>query len=258
LVPGQSQLIGRRLHSNGTLSPLGVLRPSNPGQSIVIFQSGIAQRINLNDSFYFELPDVPQDWRQGTIELEFQGISHSFSCGNPNSDDCRKVRVAFKSPRYVDVRLVGITWKENGNLREPSQDDFEKAAHQIEATFPVTRVNRDHPYNIAPSFLNGRPPKTYNDFVKLLAELSAHQKNDGCNPFPQGNCNVHYLGIILLPTGAAAPPTDSQVGLSSRPGSVAAAYLTPFFSVPHELAHNFGRKDLARCFVDLIVSDPNY
>jgi hypothetical protein len=248
--PVQAELIGTRIGLTNRTS-LGTLTPDNPGRTILMFQDPAPQRANLNDSFYFELPNMALNWRRGTVELEFKGVSHSFSCGDASSDACKKVTVTFEPLRSVDVRFIGIGWRENGVLRVPSSADFERAAHQIEATFPVTRVNRDYPYNIEPKFLAGRRPVSQADFEKLLQVLLDTQSQDGCIRPPQGTCTRYYFGVILPPTGVDEP-ADSILGMAESPtggnhGSVAAAYLTPSFTVPHELAHNTGRRHTARC-----------
>jgi len=244
--PVQAQLMGTRINNPGpneTRTFLGSLTPSNLGQSIIVRQSPPPRRANLNDGFYFELPNVPQNWRQGTVELEFQDVSHPFSCLSPNSNNCKKVRVTFEPPLVAEMRLIGITWRENGEKHEPSSADFERVAHEIEATFPISRLNRES----RPSIEFDERPTSSEHFVTLVGRLKRKRILDGCiSSFPV-NCKRYYFGVLIDPPsfgtfGFAPGAEDQDAPCDARlRGDVAAAYLTDRYTPSHEFGHLTGR-----------------
>jgi len=245
-----ARLIGRR---EGIQLPESPLRPINPTGSgtvtgaINVKESQFAFRSDIHDSFLFELPS---SWRGGTIEIEFEGISSSFLCREDNgtSGDCR-LQKSFEVAPTADISLIGIIWRENGNDRVPVAPDMERAAHQIEALFPIPRLSRNHPYNLR--FSLDHPPSGL-DFVATNLNLQVQKTLDGCVGPPIGTCKRFYMGVVM-PSSTGF----SGGGLASKiPGNVSTAYLDDRNTVGHELGHNAGRRHTNLC--GATGFDPNF
>ncbi|MBI1765068.1 MAG: choice-of-anchor L domain-containing protein [Acidobacteria bacterium] len=227
-----ASLIGTRLETSGTRTVLGELRPSNNGQSIRVLQS--PQRERLDDSFYFELPSV---WRRGRVELEFRGANQTFQCREPDATADCKTQVTFEAAPAPSVNLVGLVWRKDGLRSSPALRDLHAAARQIEALYPIPRLNWAAPYNIEPAFL-AAPPSTAPEFLRLNTMLSITKLLDGCIGAPFGSCRRYYLGTLLEPSGGIS----GVIGLASGiPGEVASGYLRRDLTLPHEFGHNAGR-----------------
>ncbi|MCA9968716.1 MAG: carboxypeptidase regulatory-like domain-containing protein, partial [Anaerolineales bacterium] len=222
-------LIGRR---NGSDLPGSPLRPANVGGQIDVLAQ--PDRLQLDDSFYFELPAA---WRSGTVELTFQGDSHTIACaeqaGTPG--DCR-VQVAFTDSPAADVRFVGIVWRAGGTLHQPAASDFDAVVQQINATLPIPDLAWDHPYDVEPVFLADAPTSGF-DFARINLMLKVNRTLDGCVSLWPVNCTRYYLGVLI------DPPADRLLnGMAGGiPADVASAYVLDGFTHPHELSHAIGR-----------------
>ena len=257
LLQVSAKIIGTRIEANGNRTSLGELPSSNIGMTILVKQDPM--RINLGDSFYFELPGTPQDWRCGKVELEFRGISHNFKGCVPGSNIC-KSQVTFEQAPAPEMRMVGIVWRENDTRHEPTIKDLEKAAQQIEALFPIPRLNRDYPYNIEPVFFAGNPTTGF-QFDRLNWMLGISRILDGCLGSPLGSCKRYYLGILTVPSGGVS----GVIGQANNiPGEIATGYLDDLFTLAHEFGHDTGRHHTNYCGKHLCNApveggpDPNY
>gem|GEM_PF-2191641 len=240
-----AELIGRR---DGSPLPGSPLQPANRGGNIDVLEK--PDRLQLMDSFYFELP---ASWRSGTIELEFRGVNRTIVCRERAGidDDC-KAQVTFSQSPPADIRLVGIAWRENGVRHEPTWDDIRQVVQEIESTFPIPRLNWDSPYGIELVFSAGQPRGRL-QFIGLNSMLKIHRTLDGCISSWPVNCKRYYLGILV------DPPTFGVWGWADGiPADVATAYLTnDFFTPPHELGHLTGRYH-TNCKGDEARADSSY
>lgn len=225
-----AELVGRR---NGNPLPGSPLQASNVGGNIDVRE--FPNRQQLNQSFYFELPS---SWRSGDVEFEFRGVSEPIQCRESagNNNDC-KAQVTFVESPEVDMRLVGIIWREGGVTHQPNWADIYEVVQQIESTFPVPRANWDRPYDIEPVFFAGAPRTTLH-FRRLNTMLATNRLLDGCVSTWPVNCARYYLGVIV-DEPSARDLNGMAVGI---PGNVATAYLLSGFTHPHELGHIAGRR----------------
>ncbi len=236
-----AELVGTR---NGQPLPGSPLRARNLGGRVRVISA--PNRIALNDSFYFELPS---SWRSGNVELEVRGITDPLVCrdaaGTPG--DCRST-ARFQPSPAIEVRLVGIIWREGGRIHQPSWEEIRTVARQIDSTLPVPYVAWDRPYDIEPLFFAGAP-STLGDFIRLNNMLRIQRWMDGCG----STCRRYYLGVIV------DQPASAQLnGLAyDIPADVATAYLTDRFTHPHELGHTLGRYHV-RCTGDEVGPDNSY
>ncbi|MFN0141780.1 MAG: FG-GAP-like repeat-containing protein, partial [Pyrinomonadaceae bacterium] len=239
----RAKLIGRR---NGVELPESPLFSLNPvGSGIVTGSIQVKtspSRTEINDSFLFELPS---SWRSGTVDIEFQGISNSFSCREDNGTggDCHVQKIFDQSPA-ADASLIGIIWRENGLERKPTSNDLDRAAHQIEALFPIPRLTRNYPYNL--TWDSEQRPQTSEDFDSINLRLGLQKLMDGCMGPPSGTCNRYYIGVILTPSGNEIP-SGTRGSAAGIPSDVTTGYLTPIYTVPHEFGHSTGRRHTDLC-----------
>jgi hypothetical protein len=221
-----AELIGRR---NGVLLPESPISPINSPE--ILERPSRARR---DQSFLFEMP---AGWRSGTITLDFRGISRSFGCSALSHGDCSLATVSFIEAQPASVRLVRVVWEEEGNKHIPKASDIRSAVEQIEATFPIPRLDWDDVYLTEP--ISGQP-STGDDFVKILSKLQ-HRRSVDCTS-SVSNCKDHYMGILVNPPTAGRYVSGR---VDNIPGSVGAGYVAAGFTIPHEFAHEFGRSHTA-------------
>lgn len=243
-----AELIGRRSGSELAGSPL---RPANTGGNTDVLEN--PNRSQLNDSFYFELPE---SWRSGTVEFEFRGDSHTIACREHagTNNDC-KAQVTFTESPAADVRLVGIIWRESDTKHQPTWSDIHEVVQEIESTFPIPELDWDRPYDIEPVFFAGQPSAVW-QFIRLNTMLKINRTLDGCISTWPVNCTRHYLGILV------DPPTSGIMGMAGDiPADVATAYFTyptdRYFTPAHEFGHAAGRRHTT-CTGNEGGPDPNY
>jgi hypothetical protein len=224
-----AKLIGKRNESELPGSPL---RPANTGGNIDVLEN--PNRIQLNQSFYFRLPE---SWLNGTVEFEFQGDSHTIACKEhaDTDSDCR-VEVTFEDTPPLDVRLVGAIWKEsNGTVHAPTYADMRQLAQEIEATYPIPYLKWDNPYDFQVRFEDWVADPT-----TLNIRLAEQRVLDGCvSAFGLG-CQRIYVGVIVDP-----PAGTSLLGLGGIPPKVASGFWIETHAnktiIPHEIGHALGR-----------------
>jgi hypothetical protein len=243
-----TELIGRR---NGSELPGSPLRPANAGGNVDVLEN--PNRSQLNDSFYFELPE---EWRSGTVEFEFRGDSHTIACReHAGTDNDCKAQVTFTESPAADVRLVGIIWRENDTKHQPTWGDIHEVVQEIESTFPIPELDWDRPYDIEPVFFAGQPSVLW-QFNRLNTMLKINRTLDGCISTWPVNCTRYYLGILV------DPPTSGIMGMAGGiPADVATAYFTyptdRYFTPAHEFGHATGRRHTT-CTGNEGGPDPNY
>lgn len=239
-----AELIGKR---NGNSLPGSPLQPANIGGNIDILEN--PNRLQLNDSFFFELP---ASWRNGTIELELRGVNKTINCKDHTGtyNDC-KAQVTFTASPAADVRFVGIVWKEGDIRHEPTWGDIHSVVKEIESTYPIPNLTWDRPYDIEPVFFVGQPSEPW-QFNRMNIMLKINRTLDGCISGWPVYCNRYYLGILV------DPPTSGIVGMADNiPANVATAYDTGSFTPAHELGHAAGRYHTT-CLGEEGGPDPNY
>jgi hypothetical protein len=221
-----ARLIGRR---NGVELPGSPLAPANKGGTIDIQENGDSHRMNLNDSFYFELPP---SWRNGTVELEFKEDNRPIAClDHTDADNDCKVQVTFSDPPLPDVRFVGVSWREGDISHEPNIADIREVVQQLKITYPIADLQWDFPYTIEPIFL-ATQPSTKLEFARVNTMLSIQRTLDGC----VFGCDRFYIGVVV------SPPTNVSsyiAGLSSE--DVLSGYANQYNTLAHELGHSAGR-----------------
>jgi photosystem II stability/assembly factor-like uncharacterized protein len=221
-----AELIGRRDGVELYGSPL---RPINTGGSIDVQRYPF--RYSIHDSFLFNLPLW---WRNGSVDLEFRGVSHPIECadqvGTPN--DC-KVSPFFTNSPAVEISLVGIAWIEDDTPHVPDAADIEAVADQIEATFPIPRLDWDRDHTML--YASGRPHDK-SDFGDLLLDLYLKRLKSGCFDWGPVNCRRYYMGVLVDPLMGGG-----LAGMGYQPGDVALGYVTDRLTHAHELGHNAGR-----------------
>jgi hypothetical protein len=131
----------------------------------------------------------------------------------------------------MDVRLIGLTYVAGNVQRQPSAQDMEQVAREIEALFPIPRLNRDTPYYLR---ISGQPT-TGPEFADINRSLQVHRLLDGCITSWPINCKKYYLGILV------GTSNDVAGRAADIPSDVAAAYITTRFTPSHELGHSTGR-----------------
>ena len=103
--------------------------------------------------------------------------------------------MTFTQTPALDVRIwaVGAFWDENGTLlNPPTSADVEDLVQEIEATYPIPKLQWDGPYHLEEidNYLAQDP-------VYLAIALGTIRSLDGCiNLFSLG-CQRIYVGAIL-------------------------------------------------------------
>jgi predicted carbohydrate-binding protein with CBM5 and CBM33 domain len=244
------QLIGKR---DNLLLPGSPLRPINAvGQ---VLENPL--RNQLNDSFLFELPD---SWRSGTIELEFKSASGGLICNDPDRDgkpnhDCR-TQIFFETAPTLQIRFVGISYKENGISYSPTVDEYRQIVTILKDVYPISSVDWDY----TERSYSARPT-----LDQVNSDLAWQRRFDQCWTVLDQGCKRIYYGVLIDPSGG-----NSDGGLAAGiPSWVASGYfprgprgvdyngglnLTPLIP-PHEIAHTLGRHHAEFCNANALVKD---
>lgn len=226
----QGKLIGRQ---GGEILLASPLSPQNPGANIDVLAS--PDRGQLNQSFYFRLPD---SWAQGTIEVEFVGLTHEVECRDvaSTSNDC-KATVTFLEMPVPEISIIGIRWEDSANnLHDPNLADYEAIVQDFEAEHPVSELVWDRPYELADWVDDGGPPDEDGvlsswDLGDVLTKLANRRTIDDVD-------DAIYYGLLVdYPSGA-------DLGLGSRPGWQSAGFYRASdpTTFAHEVGHNLNRK----------------
>jgi hypothetical protein len=212
-----AKLIGKR---DGNPLPSSPLQPANTGGSINVLEN--PNRSTLDDSFFFELPET---WRSGTVEFEFQGDNHTFTCREKaNTDNDCKATVSFIDSPASQVSLVGIIWHESNNTQhDPGATDYAAVVQDIEAEHPIPELDWSTPSEI--TWESAGPP----DISAALVQVSNQRTLDGSNDI--------YFGLMVDHQGG-------YLGLGYTPGDASVGYYrtTDPTTAAHETGHNFGRQ----------------
>jgi hypothetical protein len=241
------ELVGR--NSGGELagSPLAI---ANKGGSITLKE--FPHRVMMDDSFLFELPAA---WRNGNAELEFRNLA--FRCGEAANtgdngepatafNDCR-TGVLFQEASTPDVLFVPLAWEDaNGSRHIPDQTDFQNAAKELEATFPIRHLDwRVHTAPLTlPKAAKGAPitVDAFTEWIYALKKFAALQGNQG-----------YYVGI-LDNQPQARPIVMGQADLG---GKVAVSYINGLRTLSHEVGHLANRRH-TDCGTPVTAADPAY
>ncbi len=241
-----AHLIGRR---NGAPLPGSPLSPDNIGMSVHVKQN--PKRAQLNDSFYFRLPD---GWISGTIELEFEGISHDFDCREPaeqggTANDC-KVEVTFTQSPELQIKFLLYSWIDlDLNKHYPNSNDLAELAKEIMSIFPIPKL--DFEIGVGSTWIGTGPPSTDSDFKQINLSTSTIRATDGCFTTWPVNCKRYYLTVLV------DPPKEGTMGTATIGSEVAVAYVDVNRTPSHELGHCAGRKH-TKCKGDEDDPDDNY
>jgi hypothetical protein len=226
----KGKLIGRR---DGMILSGSPLTPQNPGANIDAL--ALPNRAMLNQSLYFRLPPW---WDNGTVELEFVGLTHEVDClevaSTPN--DC-KATVSFLDTPEAKVSIIGIQWEDSGStLHDPNLADYEAIVQDMLAEHPIPDLDWDRPYELNDWVDNGGPPDddgTLSDWSlsDVNAELASRRSSDGVTD------RLYYGLLVDYVSGA-------DLGLAPRPGWVGSGFYraTDPTTFAHEVGHNYGRR----------------
>jgi len=218
---------------NGVELPASRLNVLNTSGYVTARPNAADRRGQWAQSANFRLPN---DWLEDTIDLrvEAPGLDCKEAADTPN--DC-SVRVTFKSAPIPNVRLVGVNWRENGQTHAPSLEQIEKAAQEIESTYPISRMNWTWRDNIQPLLFPTKPDSAV-EFDRLLLMLWEYKLLDqaGCL-FSGRECPEFYLGVL-----SDFGVEGGVLGMATMCGRVAAGYIEQDNTLAQELAHNLCRR----------------
>lgn len=232
----RAELIGRR---NGQPLPGSPIRPYNASGSITVRQT--PNRASLNDSYLFALPS---SWLNGSIELEVRLVGDTLVCRDHTgqSDDC-KTQVTFQPSPNLDVRFVGLTWRDNNTRHTPSWSHYQNASQQLRSVLPVPRISWDAPYSIEPVFFADRPTNS-SQFSRFNDMLWINRLLDGCG----WGCKRYYVGLVIDPPMGQRIVAGQAKGI---PGDVVSGYVDIPGVITHEMGHAIGRRHVS------CTADPN-
>lgn len=242
-----ARLIGRRLDGSplpgSPLSPINTTLGLNTGSIRV---KTTPQRVSRNDSFLFALP---HEWTTGTVEMQFEGTSHSFIFNEPDGSNDGKVRLSFNDAPSLRIKLVSIEW--TGILGEflgPTAQALNQARMDLRNMIPSSAIQISSGSMVSPS----RPYYTQEFFTQILVPALMTKRLSECGSTGAG-CRDYYLGLL----NKDAPFVDGSVkGYAStnylplcrndHKGDVAAAFFFPInngfrFTHVHEFGHLLGR-----------------
>lgn len=235
----RGSLIGHRIEAGGALTSLGTLSASNEGGTIRVLAD--SDRSLLTDSFYFELPE---EWRKGTVELEFRAAGYAVDCQEPDlTSDCKSL-VTFRKMNSLSINFVLGKWTDaSGGVHEANFGDVLQTAAEIQARFPVYDFDPEitsitfsnNPCNPGTSAIipeiedmrnqdiaNGKTVKRF--YQGLAADQSACGPGFGNNGIAYGPGNSNATFTTRNGIGGTGPGRPTMDGNSRA----------------HELAHNFG------------------
>jgi uncharacterized delta-60 repeat protein len=238
----RAQLSATRI-ANGNRIPLGTRD---------IIQRTVKQnpsRLTLNDSFLFELPT---EWTNGTVELQFRGVSHDFNYREPDGNSDGKYTAVFQTAPQLKIKLVSVFWQsDSGQIVSPSNVEIDEVALDLKRMLPTANIQISKGSIKAPE----RPSFNIDFFVFLNARLREKRASE-CGT-TQSGCSEYYLGIISLNEvlqgcssgfcagglAAASPLSPCSPDLH---GDIASSYFIPRdsgdrFSPVHEIGHLLGR-----------------
>src|SRR5579864_3369512 len=131
---------------------LGTIKNSNAGGKIKILPQSVGGpgplRSNLDDSFYFELPNGTYlgqpDWtKAGTVEFTFTANEFAVQCNEPDGTPDCKTTVQFQKRRPFTFRLIPTSGTDSkGNQVYPSLADEFETLTEIVANFPISGLGR--------------------------------------------------------------------------------------------------------------------
>lgn len=223
-----AQLSARR--DGRVLSPPELL-PANIGGTITVLEK--PDRAQINDSFYFQLPS---DWSKGTVELEVRGVSNPIVCApSEGSNTSCKVTITFKPAGKLEVKLIGVSWKEsNGTRHTPSEADFTGTQRALASMMPVSDVDVQRSTTI--NLEQEGAPLSRLDMLKVSTRIAWLRASERCvDPL----CKRVYIGVLVDPPTAKSGDVFGHTTYNSA----VAGYFTPSAPhiLPHELGHVYGR-----------------
>lgn len=240
-VVARARLVGRRPDGTflGELAPINNVAGLNAGSIVV---KSDPQRAARNDSFLFSLPAA---WTTGTVDLQFEGITHNFVFNEPDGTHDGLVRKTFNDTPTLRINLVKVSW----GTSEPTDQEMARVAADLLVMLPAKRIEFkfsriESPVQPTYSFEDD----SFNTFFRRLNLELMQKRNSECVGGSEG-CTEFYLGIIS-PRSVPGPP-NGTFGYAStindrncspeRRGFAASAY---FFPVDHRLrythVHEFG------------------
>ena len=234
---------------------LGKITNSNAGRGINVLQStatGGPARVNLDDSFYFQLPS---DWTNaGSVEFTFAGNEIPIACNETDAiKDC-KVTVQFQDRRKFSIKFVMTTYIDTaGKSYAPSTADLVQTMTEIRANFPMA----DFGTALQTTWTTKQEYCTGNGISQILADLKTMRAADcGSALATTGKCRagIEDFHFVLLPepftngyctsgytaSGIADTLFDRDGIKSDNTGNTAVAMAESYNSRAHELGHNFG------------------
>ncbi len=242
----------------GSPTLLGIVKNSNAGGTIRVLQSNPTngpKRINLDDSFYFE---VPSDWtKAGSIEFAFAGNEFPFGCNEADAAKDCKVTVTFQTRKPFSIRLFSTSGKDtSGNYIYPSVADEWQTIIEMASNFPVgvdgVTITADT-WTIDQEYCTGAGLLALRD--SLVAKRAKDCAKGPCEDFyfalvPE-SVTDNICGIGFNASGKAAInfgdptkpgyPVYPSIGVKNDNSGNAAVGLAELFnSRAHELGHNFG------------------
>jgi len=223
----EARLIGRRN---------GVELPDSPLENVMIDVLENPDRRRPEQSFAFFLPET---WRSGTVELEFQGVSHPIVCRqHADIDDDCKVNVTFTESPGINAMLIGVIWEEGGIEHKPSPPDIDAAAFELFVTMPVPGINYQYRNIDRSDFGVVSGTVSWNLLLHRLYGLRIQDGNLG-EP-------TYYVGVLI------GRPNNLELewaGMGNRAeilGDFTGAGYLRGLTISHEVGHIAGR-DHVRC-----------
>jgi len=228
-----AELVGTR--GDGSALPGSPLQPSNLGGSIKVIEN--PDRGQLYDSFFFELP---ASWRSGTVNLEFRGVNKVIACpARSYTNNVCKLTVTFQQTPPLDMRLVGVIWKDNnGVYHTPTLTDLQELVNEIKALYPISDLHWDYTYSLLfdPTWniLESGASASY-DYKRLHFALAGAGIFDGCSD----DCQRVYVGVMVDKPQGIGVMGEASLLLNN----VTAGFWDEDFKFvfPHEIAHTLGR-----------------
>ncbi len=261
-VPATATLTAKDLATN---TVLGTVKNSNSNSGGRIRVLPNPLRSELDDSFYFEIPNGvfqgQPDWtKAGNIQFTFSGNEFPFTCNEPDGTPDCKVTVAFQNRRGFSMRLFFTSGKDPaGNIKFPSFPDVLQSLSEITSQFPVKGFGGDGivitpdiwPIDQAYCTIAGQA-KIRDD---LVAKRAADCATGPCEDIyfalvpesvASGICGLNFQasGKAAISYGDPTKPTYPSypsIGIKTdNSGNAYMAISELFNSRAHELGHNFG------------------
>lgn len=222
------KLRGTRITSSGTRTVLGTLTASNKAGAIKLLRD--PQRVNIDDSWYFELPE---SWLRDSLEIETISSSNSLTtCSEPDGTPNCKSTVTFRAVNDLSIKFVFLTFAEtNGVKHTPTYEHLFEVLKELYGQIPVSNFSLD----LGETTIQ-KTAACANDLSPVRALLNNMRQTD-CRT---GDCKDHYFGLMTDQSSCTGPLN----GQADLPGKASVAFFPTdrTNTRAHEFGHNLGMK----------------